>query len=74
MVVMGNFNARTGTMQDFIDIDEGLEPSERTNTLKYKWIPVIDVCKTIDMMILNGRSGEERGVGNPSKIRYQIFL
>ena len=40
MMVMGDFNARTGTMQDFKDIDgEGLEPSERTieDSNKYKF-------------------------------------
>ena len=32
MAAMGDFNARTGTMQDYIDINgEELEPSERTN-------------------------------------------
>ena len=68
MVVMGDFNARTGTVQDCIDIDsEGLEASERTNKdskINTNGRSLIDVCKTTDMLILNGRSGEDRGVGN----------
>ena len=68
MVVMGDFNARTGTMQDYIDIDgEDRQPSERTNKdskVNTNGRALIDVCKTTDMMILNGRSGKDRGVGN----------
>ena len=53
MVVMGDFNARTGTVQDCIDIDgEGLKPSEPTNEdskINRNSRSLIDVCKTTHM-------------------------
>ena len=62
MVVMGDFNARTGNMQDYIDIDgEELEPSERTSKdskINTNGRSLIDVCKTTDMIILKGRIGK----------------
>ena len=62
IVVMGI--SKTGTMQECIHIDgEGrCERTNRDSKIKNNGRSLIDVCKTTDMMILNGRNGKDRGV------------
>lgn len=90
VLLIGDFNARTGLLSDFVDIEEniaeegGLDPhsndiflsraelaanniitnrhnvDQRTNNNGFK---LIELCKNLNIKIINGRFGSDTGIG-----------
>ena len=91
---MGDYNARTGTLDDFISLDEqicvqcGLESDNELFRTKSKLedlgvcttrfnmdahtnnngLNLIEFCRNTDLKLVNGRFGNDRGVGQLSCI------
>jgi hypothetical protein len=70
VLVMGDFNARTGVLGDYVDAmhlaNNDMSPSRwnmdtRINTNGRQ---LVDLCKACDMLIVNGRVGTDAGVGD----------
>ena len=63
---MGDFNARTGKLDDYVELDEGVSEvpgrSNRDEKVNTNGRMLIDLCKTTDMSILNGRTGKDEGI------------
>ncbi len=65
VIIMGDFNARTGTLSDFVDIEGELRNScilPRQNADSFtnnNGRQFTELCKTSDLLILNGRFGSD---------------
>ena len=68
VIILGDFNARTGLLPDFVSIDEDdLQFQSRANADKKvnnNGRRLVDLCKTCDMLIINGRVGSDNNIGN----------
>ena len=63
VIILGDFNARTGLLSDFVSLDEDLQFQNRANTDKKvnnNGRRLVDLCKTCDMLIINGRAGSDK--------------
>ena len=68
MIMLGNFNARTGVSEDSVELEnEQIDIPYRsyrdkiTNTNERC---LLDVCKTTEMSIVNGRIGSDKKIGD----------
>ena len=79
IMIMGDLNARTGNEKDFIDIVQHVPELDEYNDVWYAGIPdrtscdnvvnrsgikLLEFCKMFGICIVNGRSGNDKGVGN----------
>ena len=66
-IMMGDFNARTGEMNDFVDFDdnEDMLPVRKNKDKKVNTNGrlLTELCKTCDMRIVNGLSGFDSSIG-----------
>ena len=67
MILLCEFNARTGESEDFVELDnEHNEVPSRRNRDKIintNGRCLLDLCKTTEMSIVNGRIGSDKGIG-----------
>ena len=68
VIILGDFNARTGLLPDFVSLDEnGSLFQNRANADKKvnnNGRRLVDLWKTCDMLIVNGRVGSDNNIGN----------
>ena len=57
VIILGDFNARTGLLPDFVSLDADKKVNNNVRRL-------VDLCKTFDMLIINGRVGSDNNIGN----------
>ena len=66
-IMMGDFKARTGEINDYIDFDdnEDILPPRKNKDKKVNTNGrlMTDICKTCDLRIVNGRSGFDNTIG-----------
>ena len=65
-IMMGDFNARTGEINDYIDFDDNediLPPRKKDKNMNTNGRLMTDLCKTCDLRIVNGRSGFDNTIG-----------
>ena len=66
-LLMGDFNARTGKLDDYVELDEEISEvprrSNRDETVNTNGRMLKTLCETTEMSILNGRTGKEEGMG-----------
>ena len=67
ILLMGDFNARRGKLDDYVELDEGVSEvprrSNRDEKVNTNGRMLIDLRKTTDMSLLNGRTGKDEGIG-----------
>ena len=87
IILLGDFNARTGILSDILEIESNIFHSDflevetnisqklemyginsvRSNLdliTNNNGISLIDLCQSLDMKIVNGRCGSDKGIGN----------
>ena len=68
VIILGDFNAGTGLLPDFVSIDEDdWQFQSRANADKKvnnNGRRLVDLCKICDMLIINGRVGSDNNIGN----------
>ena len=83
LILMGDFNSRTGATNDFIEFENDVSVSntftdetnflrdlsllKRANADKHTNVNgncLLELCKSFDLRILNGRLGDDKNIGN----------
>ena len=61
---MGDFNARTGKLDDYVELDEGVSEVPRRGNCDEKVNTnggmLKNLCETTEVSILNGRTGKDQ--------------
>ena len=72
--IMGDFNARTGEIFDYISLDDETPAlpirKNRDEKVNNNCRQLVDLCKTTDFIILNGRTGSDRNIGEYTCLNY----
>ena len=72
--IMGDFNARTGEKFDYISLDDETPAlpirKNRDKKVNNNGRQLVDSCKTTDFIILNGRTGSDRNIGEYTCLNY----
>ena len=67
VIIMGHFNGRTGENDDYIEIEDELNDmihrSDHDKLVNTNGRLLLDKCKTNEMSIVNGRVGDDKGIG-----------
>ena len=68
VIILGDFNARTGLQPDFVSLDENdslfQNRANADKKVNNNGRRLVDLCKTCDMLIVNGRVGSDNNIGN----------
>ena len=67
VIIMGDFNARTGENDDYVEIEgetnDICHRSDCDKLVNTNGRLLLDMCKTTEMSIVNGRVGDDKGIG-----------
>lgn len=75
ILIMGDFNARTGELEDFLADDEHQEimppRSNRDKSINGNGKKLIDFCRTSDFKLINGRYFDDKDIGEYTSANYR---